>query len=180
MRSILHRTHYFPAIVALGFIAVALHGQATPPPTSSSQAEREDACGPQHVHFSVHTDKRQHPIPAPLEGKAMVFVIQKNEAGTVGFALDGKWMGATEYRSYFFFPVEPGEHHVCSRDVGFLGSGKPLFDSFDAVPGQTYYFSKTPEHPYTHDWRPHLVHDLDRDQAKLLISQSALSTTEIH
>jgi hypothetical protein len=62
---------------------------------------------------------------------------------TTRVGLDGAWIGANRGDSYFFFPVEPGEHHLCSDwHVGFVAGGgtKVSLASFTAEAGKTYYF----------------------------------------
>src|ERR1022692_4903336 len=61
---------------------------------------------------------------------------------TVRVSLDGSWVGANRGASYFFFPVEPGEHHLCadwqSAPPSVVGR-KLALSNLGAEPGQTYY-----------------------------------------
>src|SRR5262249_24222619 len=64
------------------------------------------------------------------------------------FGIDGTWVGANGYRSYFFFPVEPGDHRLCTGvQSKFERVVKSSLEatSFTAEGGKTYYFrTKTP------------------------------------
>ena len=108
----------------------------------------QTACGPNDTQFDVKTDKEQHPISTPETGKALVYVIEQEKhrglkSVTTRVGLDGTWIGANRGDSYLFFPVEPGEHHLCSDwHVGFVaGGGKQVsLASFVAEAGKVYYF----------------------------------------
>jgi hypothetical protein len=152
-------------------------------------ATAESACGPKEVQFDVQTDKSQHPAPKPEAGKALVYVVEDQRSdlrrclGNCGhitnLAMDGKWMGANRGSSYFFFSVEPGEHHLCAT---WLYGGKRAQDreslaSLTAEPGHTYYFRvratvmPPPAGFYSLDLE--LVND---DEGALLVAASPLST----
>ncbi len=76
------------------------------------------ACGTEEVKYSMQTDKTTHPTPAPPAGKAMVYVIRPTMMGNkiqTKLAADGKWIGANRGNNYFFFPLDPGEHYLCSQ-----------------------------------------------------------------
>src|SRR5580700_6794768 len=69
-------------------------------------------CGANDVHFNVKTDKNQHPTGQPEVGKALVYVIgdasydhASIHMGTLPtrFGVDGTWVGANGFRSYFIF-----------------------------------------------------------------------------
>jgi hypothetical protein len=49
----------------------------------------EAACGSRRVGCKVAADKSQHPTPTPENGKALIYVVQKDDAST-RFAADGK------------------------------------------------------------------------------------------
>ncbi|MFZ3332102.1 MAG: DUF2846 domain-containing protein [Candidatus Acidiferrales bacterium] len=146
-------------------------------PASNPQAA---ACGPNDVHFNIKQDSSEH--PALLEpGKALVYVIQDEDNPdcfkcdtTTRVGLDGAWVGTNNEDSYFYFSVEPGEHHLCANRLSQLGvTAKPIsLLGFTAEVGKTYYF------------RIHAVYGADRgasysdfgavnpDEAKYLISIS--------
>ena len=147
-------------------------------------------CGPNDVHFDVKTDKKQHPTAQPDNGKALVYVIGDSwfdhaaiHIGTppMRFGVDGTWVGANGYRSYFFFPVDAGDHHLCTNmQAKFEGQVKSSTAaiSFTAEPGQTYYFrTVTPESAGTTD-KIKLVR-VDPAEAQVLISATSFSTFHV-
>ena len=109
----MHRT----ALIALLFASPAFAQDSTVNPLAAA------GCGANEIHFDVKTDKKQHPTAQPDAGKALVYVIgaawsdyAEVHIGTppTRFGIDGTWVGANGYRSYFFFPVEPGDHRLCT------------------------------------------------------------------
>lgn len=145
-------------------------------------------CGPNEIHFDVKTDKKQHPTAQPETGKALVYVIgaawSDNVAVHVGtpptrFGVDGAWMGANGYRSYFFFPVDPGDHRLCtSAQAPFERVVKSTLaaTSFTAEAGKVYYFrTKTPLDATSNEGIK-LV-PVDPAEAQVLIASSAFSTS---
>ncbi|MGH9712187.1 MAG: hypothetical protein ACRD5M_02690 [Candidatus Acidiferrales bacterium] len=164
--------------LALSFSAMMLCAQ-TSADKAPGQPDSQDACGSNGVHFKVQTNKKQHPTPPAPEGKAMVYVIQDQAVGTTGFAMDGKWIGANDGSSYFFFSVDPGEHRVCSWNTVFGRLFKtPRLDSFNAQPGKVYYFLQTKD-PSMYHSKGYILSQADPDEARLLISRSRLATTEV-
>ncbi len=138
-------------LVVLLFASTALAQDAAPNPLAAA------GCGPNDVQFDVKTDKQQHPTSQPEAGKAMVYVIGAAWSDTVAlhigtpptrFGIDGTWVGANGYRSYFFFPVEPGDHRLCTSAQSKLArvvKSSTAATSFTAEAGKTYYFrTKTP------------------------------------
>jgi hypothetical protein len=90
--------------------------------------------------------------------------------------IDGAWVGANHGESYFFFPISPGEHHLCidwqsshSR-LSKLGSAV----TFNAETGKTYYFRIAGDEKKKHELGLALE-QLDPAKAQFLISSSALS-----
>jgi Protein of unknown function (DUF2846) len=149
------------------------------PPASNPQS----ACGPSDVHFDIKKDSGQH-LGQLEPGKALVYVIQDEDRPecikcdtTTRVGLDGSWVGANNEDSYFYFSVEPGEHHLCADRLPQLGvTAKPIsLLGFTAEAGKTYYF------------RIHAVYGAGRaasysdfgsvnpDEAKYLISISPYS-----
>ncbi len=135
----------------------------------SLRALAQNTCGQESVSFKVTTDKSQHPLPAPEPGKARVFVIGR--APTTSIAMDGKWLGAASYSTYFFLSLDPGLHHLCARAFNWPNLGFAAH-SLDAKAGETYYFAT--RIPRSEDLE--LV-PLDSDEAALLLSQSKFSTS---
>lgn len=162
----------------------------TPPVLAQNQATSSSpdaACGQFDVHFDIKKDSSQH--IAQLEpGKALVYVIQDEDHPdclkcdtTTRVGLDGSWVGANNEDSYFYFSVDPGEHHLCANRLPQLGvTAKPIsLLGFTAEAGKTYYF------------RIHAVYGGDRgasysdlgavnpDEAKYLISISPYAISRV-
>jgi len=89
--------------------------------------------------------------------------------------VDGTWVGANGYRSYFFFPVDPGDHRLCTN-METLGK-KPAKNStaatsFTAESGKTYYFrTKSSDSSMELQLVP-----LDPAEAQVMIASWALSS----
>ena len=169
------------ALVALLFASPAFAQD------SAANALVSAGCGPNEVHFDVKTDKKQHPTAQPDTGKALVYVIGDtwyDHAIHIGtpptrFGVDGTWVGANGYKSYFFFPVEPGSHRLCtnvqSKHVGPIQSFTAA-TSFTAEAGKTYYFrSRTSEKEVSNLVELKLV-PVDPAEAQVLIAAAAFST----
>ena len=87
-------------------------------------------------------------------------------------------VGANGYRSYFFFPVGPGDHRLCtnvqSKTERVVKSSTAAI-SFTAEAGKTYYFrTKTPERQDSSE-EIKLV-PVDPAEAQVLIVSSAFTT----
>src|SRR5271167_4040080 len=80
-------------------------------------ARAEVGCGPQDVKFEVKSDESQHPTPTPEDGKALIYVVADGQLTAI-FGVDELWVGAVKGgrngATYFFVPIDPGEHHVCA------------------------------------------------------------------
>ncbi len=144
----------------------------------------QSACGPEDAQLDINTDKEQHPMGSLEAGKALVYVIeeQKSREGfqgvTTRVGLDGAWVGANRGNSYFFFSVEPGEHHLCSDwRVGLLSGGgtKVALANFTAEAGKVYYFRVrtmgTKDMPNILD-----LDQLNSDQGQFLAASVAFSS----
>jgi len=131
----------------------------------------EAACGPRDVGFKVTADKSRHPTPAPENGKALMYVVQKDDATTrVGAA--GKWLGAMRRRTYFSASIEPGEHHLCA--IGRIGIWSHVsLHELNAKAGETYYFV-TEYGELVGD--QFTLHQVDPDEGKYLVAWAHLST----
>ena len=131
------------ASVTVLTISLALSTFAQNAESGASQG----ACGPKEVHFDAATTAGNP--PALMPGKALVYVSEvfnkvPGELGnpTIRIGLDGVWMGATRANSYLAFPVDPGEHHLCTNWQSHLKrlSREAAFAGFTAEAGKTYYF----------------------------------------
>jgi len=95
--------------------------------------------------------------------------------------LDGAWIGANDWKSYFFFPVDPGDHRLCTSQQSALKSRTNIAAaaSFTAEAGKVYYFrTRTPEHHHSANTLVELV-GVDPAQAQLLIASSAFSRSSL-
>lgn len=147
-------------------------------------------CGANEIQFEVRTDKNQHPTAQPDDGKALVYVIGAAWAdyaavhvGTppTRFGIDGAWVGANGYRSYFFFPVEPGDHRLCtSAQSKFKRVTKSSIaaTSFTAEAGKTYYF-RTKQPLQARSLQQVILVPVDPAEAQLLIADHAFSTSRL-
>ena len=144
-------------------------------------------CGANEIHFDVKTNKKQHPTAQPDAGKALVYVIGAAWSDYVAvhigtpptrFGVDGTWVGANGYRSYFFFSVEPGDHRLCTNVQAIVEravKSSTAATSFTAEAGKTYYFrTKTPERQNSSE-EIKLV-PVDPAEAQVLIAATAFST----
>jgi hypothetical protein len=151
-------------------------------------AAAESACGPSNIQFDVKTDKGQHPTALAQDGKALIYVIEVFEKPgnqlakpTTKVGLDGNWVGANKDNSYFFFSVNPGDHHLCMAWQSTLKqySKQVALTSFSAESGKAYYFTaRIIEHDegrgawFTVDLGP-----VNSDEGQLLVASSAFSTS---
>jgi hypothetical protein len=130
-------------IVVLLF-ALPIYTQAQPPDDQSG------GCGSSRDGWDVKTVKDHPPDPKPEDGKALVYVIKTmvdapliggNNAST-RLGVDGTWIGANHGNSYFFFPVDPGQHSICTdwQSILYTRAGLVSGADFNARAGMTYYF----------------------------------------
>jgi hypothetical protein len=129
-----------PAILLLAFFASSALAQ-DPSATASSSG----GCGPNEAQFDVTTNKKDHPLAQPDSGKALIYVVEDIERGpTMRVGLDGAWVGANKGKSYFFFPVDPGDHQLCTKwQSGVFKKTAERIGSATAVnaeAGKVYYF----------------------------------------
>jgi hypothetical protein len=157
---------------------------------SAAKALEAAGCGPAGVKFEVKTDKKQHPSAQPEAGKALVYVIgdtwNDHVAVHIGtpparFGIDGTWVGANGYRSYFFFSVEPGDHRLCTNLQAPLERtvrSSTTAITFTAEAGRSYYFrTVTPEAGPSGG--PTEIVDIDPAEAQVLIASTAFSTFQL-
>jgi hypothetical protein len=145
-------------------------------------------CGPDKIEFDVKKNKTQHPMGQAEPGKALVYVFGDEARDpevsyfggpTVRLGVDGAWMGATQYHSYFFFPVSAGGHRMCA---GWQSSIEKIAQirtaaSFSAEAGQAYYFRIVSERRQKRE--PAIkIEPLDSAEGALLIASSASSTSK--
>jgi hypothetical protein len=130
----------------------------------------------------VNTDAEQHSVPSPEAGKALVVFLQDDfefnstPKPTTRFGVDGIWVGATHANSYFYVPVDPGEHHLCASwqsSVTVVAARSMAAAHFTAQARKTYYFRARDmlivPHPEV-ELKP-----LDSDEAMVLLTLFAFS-----
>lgn len=132
------------SMLAVLLFAAPVFAQS-PAPDQAALTLTAVGCGPSEVKFDVKTDEHRHPTALPESGKAMVYIIGDFVMGstpTTRVGIDGTWVGANHGNSYFFVPVDPGNHHLCVnwqspfKSVSRIGSAA----NFTAEQGGTYYF----------------------------------------
>jgi hypothetical protein len=172
-------------------MASAILAQAQTPDTRLAPS-----CGPNEVKFNVKTTKNPHQVGQPESGKALVYFIEDNSEydahprPTTRAGVDGEWVGAAQGNSYFYFSVDPGEHHLCASWQTWVGPGvdaahKTAALHFTVEAGGVYYFRaknicrlnySSDSHPATRT-RPMInLELLDNDEGQLLTNTYLLST----
>jgi hypothetical protein len=158
---------------------------------SAQDALEAAGCGANDVHFSVKTDKKQHPTGQPEAGKALVYVIGDTWADHVAlhvgtppnrFGVDGTWVGANGYHGYFFFPVDPGDHRLCTNMQSKLQrqvKSTTTALSFTAEAGQSYYF-RTVTPVAGPSGGPTEIVEVDPAEAQVLIAQASYSNFKVN
>jgi hypothetical protein len=138
-------------------------------------------CGSNDVQFDVVTNRNQHTVAQPEPGKALIYVVEDIERGpTMRVGLDGAWVGANKGRSYFFFSVEPGDHHVCTnwqsgvfkKTAMRIGSAITL----TAEAGKVYYL-RTQVYERSESDRTVKLEPVEAAEGQFLISSSFFSTS---
>jgi hypothetical protein len=145
-------------------------------------------CGPDKVQFEVKTDAKQHPEGQVEPGKALVYVFADERRDpnlhyfgnpTVRLGVDGAWMGAAKYHSYFFFPVSTGGHRMCAGWQSDIARNAKVRTaaSFSAQAGEVYYFRLVSDRRQERELTIK-IEPLDGAEGALLIASSALSTSK--
>ena len=128
------------------------------------------ACGPRDVGFKVEADKSRHPTPTPENGKALIYVVQKDSA-TTRISADGKWLGAARRGTYFFASIDPGEHHLCA--IGRIGLWSHVsLRELKAKPDETYYFVAGGGELLANEFT---LNQVDADEGRHLVASAHLS-----
>jgi hypothetical protein len=155
----------------------------------TADARAAAGCGPANVEFSVKTNKSQHPLPQPEAGKAMIYILEEVKTDDLGFrlggiilrlGLNGSWIGATNSQSYLFFPVDPGDHHICANWQSSIEGRSKLGSavSLTAEAGKVYFFRAKVYAITDHDHPLSMkLEAIDPAEAQFQISNFALSTS---
>ena len=164
--------------------ASGIFAQSAPPATASAVAP---GCGPATENFEVKSSGSSHPVIQPEAGKALVYFLQDDHDYTnhprpsTKWGVDGQWVGATQSNSYFYFSLDPGEHHLCAtwQTAAILTGGHLAAAAhFTAEAGQVYYFKVTDIYrPVANDTAIKLG-PVDGDEAQLLMNKFGFSTSQ--
>lgn len=157
------------------------------PQSPPAQAGFIPACGDTKIKWDVKTDRSKHPIASPEPGKAMVYFLQDDAyfqsrpSPTVRFGLNGNWVGATQRDAYFYFSIDPGEHHLCANWQSWVGvtvAHGSAADHFIAEPGKSYFFVVRNSY-VDRDHHPAnmKLEQINSDEAQLLMSKFGFSTS---
>jgi hypothetical protein len=108
--------------------------------TSAMAEQLPYPCGSK-TKFEVKTE-RGLPLPIVPPDKAMVVVVRdKTILFNLGFAVDGKWVGATrrDEPNYFYLLLGPGEYKSCAYGANGPTSLTPAFLTLAVEANKTYY-----------------------------------------
>jgi hypothetical protein len=102
----------------------------------ASNEIRPDSCGPLTESWSYKTTATDTLPPVPSD-KAMVVFINHTEIsnGLYRIGADGKWFAATKTKTYAYFLLSPGEHHLCGEAHAKYRAALSL----NASAGETYF-----------------------------------------
>ena len=147
------------------------------PKTEAEKVSRKElerkACGTTEVKYKASTDKKQHPVPEAPPDKALVFVVRPTLWGNkiqTKLAVDGQWKGVNRGNNYFFFTLDPGEHHFCSDS-----ENRSLL-TLNVEAGKTYYLQQKIRVGF---WKArNKLALLDEAEGKKGLSESHLSVFE--
>jgi hypothetical protein len=169
-------------ILAILLFAASACAQSAPPAASDGNP----VCGGlPNTTFEVKMDNGEHNA-SPVAGMAIVYFLQDDTnylarpRPTTRLAVDGRWVGATHSDSYFYFPVDPGEHHLCAiwQPGGWDGAVRTGAAHFTAEAGHVYYF-RAQNGSRKDGTRTIEFGRVDSDEAKLLIRQYAFSVSSV-
>ncbi len=174
---------FFIAAFLFAAPAIATHAQNN---QDAATLTRAAGCGASDVEFNVKTDRIQRPTAQPAPGKALVYIFNVYRSGasfnigsvTVRVGLDGDWVGANHGDSYFYFPVDPGDHRICAEWQSSFERLSRLASaaSLSAEPGKVYYFRAVADNN-SHGAPAVKLEPLDPAEAILLSANSAFSTS---
>jgi hypothetical protein len=153
----------------------------------SSEDQNGSGCGSSKDGWDVKTVKERPPAPKPQDGKALVYVIQTmvdkpvigGNSATTRLGLDGTWIGANHGDSYFFFPVDPGEHSICTdwQSAFYTRSGLASAADLNAEAGKIYYFRLKVRDVTNYRSGEVKIEPIDKAEARLLMGNSEFATS---
>jgi hypothetical protein len=176
-------------------LAVLLCSVAAWSQDQSATQRMAAGCGNNEAKFRVTREGQQHPTGTPQPGKALVYVFGDSEFDNTALhigglitrvGIDGAWQGAYEHKSYLYFPVDPGEHRLCTSQQSSIKSRTDNASAitFTAEAGKVYYFRTQPTPTALTDSAATGVPNgkvelavVDPAQAQLMIPKWAYSTS---
>ncbi|MGB9068634.1 MAG: DUF2846 domain-containing protein [Candidatus Acidiferrales bacterium] len=172
----------------LRFLIVALLlGAPICTQAQSSQDHSAGGCGSSKDGWDVKTVKDHPPTPKPADGKALVYVVQTmvdapvigGNKATTRLGVDGIWIGANHGNSYFFFPVDPGEHSICTdwQSAFYTRSGLVSAADLHAQAGRTYYFRVRVRDVTNYRSGDVEIERLAKSEARLLLGNSEFAAS---
>lgn len=176
-----------PSMKAVAALLIACSSSMLAQSPAAVTAAKE-ACGAAKENFNTaHISSTATPTPIPT-GKALIYVIETQDSigicvkcgVTVKVGLDGEWRGATNGNSFFSFPVDPGDHHLCTTWQSRLPSvaKRAALAGFTAEAGKSYYFQTHVVPPNDKVATQFSVAPVNEDEGKLLIASSKLTESQ--
>jgi Protein of unknown function (DUF2846) len=180
------RPRYHSLVIFLFAFGVFSFALATRAQNASASPPVAPGCGPNGAKFDVATSssKPERFSIKPDPGKALVYFLQDDHLfgslprPTTLLGVDGQWVGATHANSFFYFSVDPGEHHLCTRWQSFVGFGARSNAAlhFTAEPGGIYYFRV--KDIFIHDLPADVkLERLDNDEGQVVAANFSFSTS---
>ena len=154
---------------------------------AARNAAKAGACGPDNDRFSAHRVRDTGTPAAPPAGKALVYVVETQDPQGVlcvqcsitpqRSAWDGAWVGATYGDSFVAFPVDAGEHHLCTAWQSVLPplARQTSLSGFTAEPGKVYYFRTRVTVPREELPAQFSLEPVGQDEGKLLLASAKRS-----
>jgi hypothetical protein len=155
----------------------------------SSEDQNGGGCGSSKAGWDVKTVKDHPPSPKLQDGKALVYVVQTiwrqpgivigSDKATTRVGVDGTWIGANHGDSYIFFPVDPGEHNICTdwQSTFCVRSGLASAVDLNAEAGAIYYFRVKVRDASQYRPGEVKIEPIDKAEARLLLGSSSFSTS---
>lgn len=111
-----------------------------------------------------------------MEKPLVYFFTDFDTAPTMRLGVDGKWVGANDGRSYFFFQIDPGEHSLCTdwQTGTFKKTSQRIGEAMllNVEAGKTYYLR------LTFGYQRLRLELADEAEGHFLISSSQLATSQ--
>lgn len=136
---------------------------------------RPTSCGPIDQAWNVKlTDSVSIP-DAPKDKALIVFLnrtkIAAPERGGFKIGADGKWLADTKDKSFAYFTIEPGEHHLCGEVGKKFRAVMPL----NAEAGKTYFIGNGTTAAY---FGEPTIEEVNADQASVYMQRFKLAISQ--